>query len=68
MSDIVKRLRDQADDVLDPGYPYYGTPELVREAADEITRLRAERDALLTPRRTQSGTRTTARCCGGRSR
>lgn len=49
MSDIVKRARKHAKDVLDPGYPYYGTPELVREMADEIARLRltdAERECL----------------------
>ena len=45
MSDLVKRLRKQADEILDPGYPYYGTPELVREAADEIERLQAVVDA-----------------------
>ena len=45
MSDLVKRLRKQADEILDPGYPYYGTPELVREAADEIERLQAVMDA-----------------------
>jgi len=49
MSDIVKRARKHAKDVLDPGYPYYGTPELVREMADEIARLRRtdeEREAI----------------------
>lgn len=40
MSDIVKRARKHAKDVLDQGYPYYGTPELVREMADEIACLR----------------------------
>jgi len=45
MSDLVKRLRKQADEILDPGYPYYGTPELVREAADEMERLQAVVDA-----------------------
>lgn len=40
MKSLAKRLRSHADEVLDPGYPYYGTPEMVREAADEIERLR----------------------------
>ena len=40
MKDLASRLRQHADEVLDPGYPYYGTPEMVREAADEIERLR----------------------------
>lgn len=48
--DIVTELREHADEILDPGYPYYGTPQLVRKAADEIERLRArlaEREAEL---------------------
>jgi hypothetical protein len=40
MKNLPARLRKHADEVLDPGYPYYGTPEMVREAADEIERLR----------------------------
>jgi hypothetical protein len=40
MKDLASRLRKHAKEVLDPGYPYYGTPEMVREAADEIERLR----------------------------
>jgi hypothetical protein len=40
MKNLTARLRKHADEVLDPGYPYYGTPEMVREAADEIERLR----------------------------
>jgi hypothetical protein len=40
MKDLASRLRKHAEEVLDPGYPYYGTPEMVREAADEIERLR----------------------------
>jgi len=39
MKDLASRLRKHAEEVLDPGYPYYGTPEMVREAADEIERL-----------------------------
>ena len=49
MKNLPARLRKHADEVLDPGYPYYGTPEMVREAADEIARLRltdAEREAI----------------------
>jgi hypothetical protein len=49
MKDLARRLRKHAKEVLDPGYPYYGTPEMVREAADEIERLRltdAEREAI----------------------
>jgi hypothetical protein len=49
MKDLASRLRKHAEEVLDPGYPYYGTPEMVREAADEIERLRLadeERSAL----------------------
>jgi hypothetical protein len=48
MKNLPARLRKHADEVLDPGYPYYGTPEMVRDAADEIARLRLtdeERDA-----------------------
>jgi hypothetical protein len=51
MKNLTARLRKHADEVLDPGYPYYGTPEMVREAADEIERLRltdAEREAIQT--------------------
>jgi len=40
MKTLPARLRNHADEVLDPGYPYYGTPEMVRDAADEIERLR----------------------------
>jgi hypothetical protein len=40
MKNLTARLRKHADEVLDPGYPYYGTPEMVREAASEIERLR----------------------------
>jgi len=40
MKNLPARLRKHAEEVLDPGYPYYGTPEMVREAADEIERLR----------------------------
>jgi len=40
MKNLPARLRKHADEVLDPGYPYYGTPEMVRDAADEIERLR----------------------------
>jgi hypothetical protein len=36
---LVERLRDQADKILDPGYPFFGTPELVRDAADRIEAL-----------------------------
>lgn len=39
MKNLPARLRKHADEVLDPGYPYHGTPEMVREAADEIERL-----------------------------
>jgi hypothetical protein len=49
MKNLTARLRKHADEVLDPGYPYYGTPEMVREAAAEIDRLRltdAEREAI----------------------
>jgi hypothetical protein len=49
MKNLPARLRKHADEVLDPGYPYYGTPEMVREAADEIERLRLtgeEREAI----------------------
>jgi hypothetical protein len=49
MKDLASRLRKHAEEVLDPGYPYYGTPEMVREAADEIERLRLtgeEREAI----------------------
>jgi len=49
MKNLPARLRKHADEVLDPGYPYYGTPEMVREAADEIERLRLtaeEREAV----------------------
>jgi hypothetical protein len=49
MKNLPARLRKHADEVLDPGYPYYGTPEMVRDAADEIERLRltdAEREAI----------------------
>jgi hypothetical protein len=42
MKNLPARLRKHADEVLDPGYPYYGTPEMVRKAADEIDRLRSE--------------------------
>jgi hypothetical protein len=51
MKNLPARLRKHADEVLDPGYPYYGTPEMVREAADEIERLRLtgeEREAIVT--------------------
>jgi hypothetical protein len=51
MKNLPARLRKHADEVLDPGYPYYGTPEMVREAADEIERLRLtaeEREAVRT--------------------
>ena len=51
MKNLPARLRKHADEVLDPGYPYYGTPEMVREAADEIERLRItgeEREAIQT--------------------
>lgn len=44
MKDLASRLRKHAEEVLDPGYPYYGTPEMVREAASEIERLRQERN------------------------
>jgi hypothetical protein len=40
MKNLPARLRKHADEVLDPGYPYYGTPEMVRDAAYEIERLR----------------------------
>lgn len=40
--DLVTLLRDTATDVLDPGYPYCGVPELVRDAADAIERLTAD--------------------------
>lgn len=40
--DLVTLLRDTATDVLDPGYPYYGVPELVRHAASAIERLTAD--------------------------
>jgi hypothetical protein len=49
MKTLASKLRRHASQVLDPGYPYYGTPEMVREAADEIERLRltdAEREAI----------------------
>jgi hypothetical protein len=49
MKNLEAKLRRHASQVLDPGYPYYRTPELVREAADEIARLRltdAEREAI----------------------
>lgn len=39
MTNIATRLKNHADQVLDPGYPFFGTPELVREAAVEIKRL-----------------------------
>lgn len=42
MKNLADRLRKHACEVLDPGYPYYGTPEMVRKAADEIDRLRSE--------------------------
>ena len=49
MKNLAARLRKHAAQVLDPGYPYYGTPEMVRDAADEIERLRLtdeEREAV----------------------
>ena len=49
MKNLEAKLRRHASQVLDPGYPYYRTPELVREAADEIERLRLtdeEREAV----------------------
>jgi predicted DNA-binding protein (UPF0251 family) len=49
MKNLPARLRKHTDEVLDAGYPYYGTPEMVREAAAEIERLRltdAEREAI----------------------
>jgi hypothetical protein len=49
MKNLEAKLRRHASQVLDPGYPYYRTPELVREAADEIARLRLtdeEREAV----------------------
>jgi hypothetical protein len=46
MKTLAAKLRRHASQVLDPGYPYYGTPELVRKAADEIDRLRAENELL----------------------
>jgi hypothetical protein len=49
MKNLPARLRKHADEVLDPGYQYYGTPEMVREAADEIERLtltHEEREAI----------------------
>jgi hypothetical protein len=46
MKNLTARLRKHADEVLDPGYPYYGTPEMVREAADEIERLRLTDEAI----------------------
>jgi hypothetical protein len=46
MKTLAAKLRRHASEVLDPGYPYYGTPELVRKAADEIDRLRAENQLL----------------------
>ena len=45
MSDIVERLEAQADE--NERYGYYGRASLSIEAAAEITRLRAEHDALL---------------------
>jgi hypothetical protein len=46
MKTLASKLRRHASQVLDPGYPYFGTPELVRRAADEIDRLRAENEVL----------------------
>jgi hypothetical protein len=46
MKTLAAKLRRHASQVLDPGYPYFGTPELVRKAADEIDRLRAENEML----------------------
>lgn len=46
MTKLSNKLRRHATEVLDPGYPFYGTPELVRQAADEIDRLRAENKKL----------------------
>lgn len=37
--DLSAEAREFATDVLDPGYPYYGAPELVRKLADTIDRL-----------------------------
>ena len=41
MTDIVERLRDLASDLMDWGAPYAAHAAQVREAADEIERLRA---------------------------
>jgi hypothetical protein len=46
MKTLAAKLRRHASQVLDPGYPYFGTPELVRKAADEIDRLRTENELL----------------------
>ena len=46
MSNIAKKLRKHADDVLDPGYPFYGTPELVRKAATALDQLQANCDEM----------------------
>ena len=51
MKTLAAKLRRHASQVLDPGYPYFGTPELVRKAADEIDRLRAENEMLRAGRR-----------------
>jgi hypothetical protein len=51
MKTLASKLRRHASQVLDPGYPYFGTPELVRKAADEIDRLRAENELLRAGRR-----------------
>lgn len=42
MTSLQRRLLRHAAEVLDPGYPFFGTPELVREAAAEIARLRKQ--------------------------
>jgi hypothetical protein len=44
MSDIVERLLSYADDAADPLVP--GDDNIIIQAADEIERLRAERDRL----------------------
>jgi hypothetical protein len=51
MKTLAAKLRRHAAHVLDPGYPFFGTPELVRKAADEIDRLRAENELLRDARR-----------------
>jgi hypothetical protein len=61
MKTLAAKLRRHALQVLDPGYPYYGTPELVRKAADEIDRLRAENELLRAGRRV-SPVRSKGRC------